>query len=380
VKTRICVITFISLLSIFILTFSCRHQESRWKGTIEVVDGITIVRNPKEPIYEDAVFSIEKDMAIGKIKGEEEFVIQDIYHFAVDDEENIYISDRKAGHILVFDKKGDHVKTIGRQGRGPGELLLPVEVLVFPRGMLMVQDVEQGCVHFYSSEGKFLKKLSLHTLPFFDARVDSEGRILAAHVIRGEEYVTVLEKLDMDLKSLITYASLPMVSRLSIRPFRWNYFEYRAGNLVWNITKEDNIIWGDVTKYEIHVCDPEGKLVKKILMEHESKKIENEEKERLLIEMFGEDYRPRSVEFPSHYPAYETFSCDDAGRVFVRTWDRTDDGEGNYYDVFDYEGKYIARIPMRIGKHIWKNRKLYSIEEDEDGFQVIIRYRVAWNI
>jgi hypothetical protein len=379
-KTRNSIISIILFLSVFFLFVSCGQQKSEWKGTTEVVNGITVVKNPKEPIHGEDVFRIEQDLTIGEQKTEEELIFQNIYDFVVDDEENIYISDSKAGHIVVFDKKGNHVKTIGSKGQGPGELLFPSEIHVFPQGMVMVQDIDQGCVHFYSSNGEFLRKQSLHTLPFFDARIDSKGNIIACYVIPGDDYITVLKKLDSDFQSLETYTSLPMVSRLSIRPRRWNYFEWRAGNIVWNVTKEDNIIWGDVTKYEIHVCTTEGKLAKKIVKEHESKKIENEERDRLLIEQFGEDFVPSGVEFPSNYPAYETFSCDDAGRIFVRTWDRTEDGIGNYYDVFDSEGKYIARIPLRIKIHILKNQKLYSIEEDEEGYQVVKRYKVNWNI
>ncbi len=52
-------------------------------------------------------------------------------------------------------------------------------------------------------------------------------------------------------------------------------------------------------------------------------------------------------------------------------------------DVFDSEGKYIAKIPMSArlnSASVWKNNKLYTIEEDEEGFQTIKRYNVAWNL
>ena len=41
------------LLFLLILTAApgCKHQDSEWQGTIEVVDGVTDVMNPKKPIY-----------------------------------------------------------------------------------------------------------------------------------------------------------------------------------------------------------------------------------------------------------------------------------------------------------------------------------------
>jgi len=72
-------------------------------------------------------------------------------------------------------------------------------------------------------------------------------------------------------------------------------------------------------------------------------------------------------------------TTDDEGRIFVRTYKKTE--EGKYYnDVFDSEGKYIARISLKYRPIVWKNQKLYTIEEDEDGYQYVKRYKVTWNL
>lgn len=44
-------LVFSLVLFVLILTAApgCKHQDSAWKGTIEVVDGVTVVKNPKEP-------------------------------------------------------------------------------------------------------------------------------------------------------------------------------------------------------------------------------------------------------------------------------------------------------------------------------------------
>ena len=54
-------------LPIFILFtfFCCSSQKSEWKGTIEVVDGITVVKNPKEPMYGEDVCILAEDLSIG---------------------------------------------------------------------------------------------------------------------------------------------------------------------------------------------------------------------------------------------------------------------------------------------------------------------------
>ena len=41
------------------MLISCEKQKAEWKGTIEEMDGVTIVKNPKEPMYGEDVFSLE---------------------------------------------------------------------------------------------------------------------------------------------------------------------------------------------------------------------------------------------------------------------------------------------------------------------------------
>ncbi|OGD13753.1 MAG: hypothetical protein A2V76_02490, partial [Candidatus Aminicenantes bacterium RBG_16_63_14] len=46
------------------------------------------------------------------------------------------------------------------------------------------------------------------------------------------------------------------------------------------------------------------------------------------------------------------------------------------HDVFDRDGRYIARVPLKRIPTLFRNGKLYSLEESEEGYPVIKRYRV----
>ncbi len=78
--------------------------------------------------------------------------------------------------------------------------------------------------------------------------------------------------------------------------------------------------------------------------------------------------------------AYQRFVVSDEGKIFVMTWERVADGDGFYYDIFDSEGKCIAKIPLKITPQVIKKNKLYTIEEDEEGYQYVKRYKVTWKI
>jgi hypothetical protein len=67
------------------------------------------------------------------------------------------------------------------------------------------------------------------------------------------------------------------------------------------------------------------------------------------------------------------------GHVFVKTWEKTKDGK-RLYDIFDAEGRFISRVPLKPSGIEILNGKYYALEEDEDGYQYVKRYAVSWNI
>ena len=83
---------------------------------------------------------------------------------------------------------------------------------------------------------------------------------------------------------------------------------------------------------------------------------------------------------PRHHPAFRFFTADDEGRIYVGTREKPENGEGYVYDIFDKEGKYIAKVVFPFRPQVWKKGKVYTIEEDEEGFQMVRRYKVTWNI
>ena len=83
---------------------------------------------------------------------------------------------------------------------------------------------------------------------------------------------------------------------------------------------------------------------------------------------------------PRHHPAFRFFTADDEGRLYVGTREKPENAEGYVYDIFDVEGKYLAKVAFPFRPQVWKKGKVYTIEEDEEGFQMVRRYKVTWNI
>jgi hypothetical protein len=144
------------VLLLLIPSVSYGQKKPEWKGTIEEEGGILVIKNPKKPIHSEDVFQLEEDLFITS-PDEEELLFQHLTYLDVDEAENIYVADTKAGNILVFDKKGKFLRKIGKRGQGPGEMRCPFEVLILGNEELFINDRGQAKAHFITLEGEFLR-------------------------------------------------------------------------------------------------------------------------------------------------------------------------------------------------------------------------------
>lgn len=359
----------IALLLMFILgVFSvCEKQKAAWEGTITTVDGVTVVRNPKDPIYDEDVFSLEEELSIGEAVGREKYMFSEIRSIAVDENERIYVADSKEAHIKIFDKNGVYVKTIGKKGQGPGEIGRPRNIYITCQQQIMVVDSSNSRLTYYSLDGEFIKDISIAETRLMTTKIDSQGNIIGIDAVRDEKNPRYeLKKFDPDLNYLYSFGSSPLPDIRSFDPF--------MPVLRWDLNAKDQIICGYPKTYEMEIFDNEGKLIKRIEKDYEPAEVTQEDIDKL------EELPPTiKLSISKYHSAYERLISDDECRIFVLTSETVKNGDENYYDVFDSDGRYIAKVPLKFWPRAWKKGKLYAVVEDEEGFQFVKRYKVTWN-
>ena len=229
----------------------------------------------------------------------------------------------------------------------------------------------------FTLNGQFLKKISTSRHGYFSSpKIDSRGNFYASIIYIQKKPINELKKFNSQLEPLFTIATIDLTEKLKVyNPFFPKFY--------WAIRKEDNLIWGISSEYELKIFDYKGKLIKKIIKNYRPIKITEKEKREIIRQKFGSKGPPdRKVKFPKYYPPFMNLSVDEKGRIFLGTYEKVKGKKGfYYYDVFDSEGKYIAKVPIKAGPNsflIWKNAKLYIIDETEEGFPIIKRYKVIW--
>jgi hypothetical protein len=363
-KTKI--IPIMLFLSVFMILVSCQKQKAKWKGTIEEVDGVTIVKNPKEPMYGEEVFNYEIELSLGGAGGKEEYYFSSINHIYVDDEDRIHLTDYKESHVRIFDEEGKHLRTIGRRGEGPGELIRPRDVFITSQKQIVVADMRKLSLNFYTNEGEFLRSKTFGFL-LFGTAMDSEGNIYGV-VMTGSRDQSIMElrKFDSDFNVLHKICSSPLSPT--------GTFKVGLPSVYFQLAKDGRLVYGISDRYEIKIMDITGNVVKVIKKKYDPVEITEQE-----IEKFKEMEQPGlKIEIPKYYQAFMGILVDEEGNIIVQTFEKPENGEGHYYDFFDSEGKYIARFSLNIFPRIWKKNRFYTIEEGTAGFHVVRRYRVKW--
>ncbi len=363
-------ILFFIVVILFPLVFQAQ------KITTKQENGITVVSNPKTPAPPPDTpvkLVLKEDFTIGVKEGDEKYMFLSARDIDVDDAGNIYVLDTKAAHIKVFDENGTFVKTIGKKGEGPGEAERPRFLQITLQEEIMVCDASSGRILFFDMSGKFLRKISIAKFTMFmNPKRDLRGNTVGSYMVFSDQPVQELKKFNEEMESILVINTLKMLKRPRI--------DARFPRQYWQINKDGSIIWGVNTRYELQVINPDGKVTKKIIKDYDPVSITKEYKEKWIKERFGEEGPMPGTKFVwgKHNLAFRDIRLDDEGRIFVQTYEKIGESSGGYYDIFDSEGRYIAKVFLEVEPLVWKKNKMYTIYEDGDGYRFIKRFSVAW--
>ncbi|MCX6561765.1 MAG: 6-bladed beta-propeller, partial [Candidatus Aminicenantes bacterium] len=231
-------------LLVFLAAFSAALSAQIWKGTIVKDGDVTIVRNPKTPIYKDPILMLKEELTIGGGETKEPAMLGEISSIVVDSIGRIYVLDGTSLQVKVFDKSGGYVRSTGRKGEGPGEFMDPYRMMIDRRNnRLFVKDVKFGFVIF-DSQGKHIKNLSAD-----DARrsqnsaIDSRGSIILDSIkIQDMEHRwDVLKRFDAEMMAGTDIRSVDIGSPYNV-----------AAPLVdWALASNDDIVFGYPETYRV---------------------------------------------------------------------------------------------------------------------------------
>jgi hypothetical protein len=363
----------ILVIFLLVLAFTTASAQVKWKGTVAKEGDVTEVRNPKEPLHKTPILELKEDLSLGGPRAQADYAFGSIDSVVVDEQGSIYILDGKNYRVQAFDATGKFLRTIGRKGQGPGDLDSPHYLSLNRTSDELLVLHGSRRLSFFRTEGTFIRQLNINNS--IRAQFDSRGQIYLIEQARSKdgEWSFDVKKLSMFGTNLGVLASVPGQGYTGrINPF--------FAVSTFQVDRLDNLVYGDSRTYEILFFDPpEGKLFKKVTRDYAAIPVSDEDRAKELEEIPPEARAYSTLVFPKYHPVYSGFFLSDLGHIFVRTNEKTKDGQF-IYDIFDSEGRFIGRMPLKPSGVTILKGKYYAREEDEDGFQYIKRYTVTWTI
>ena len=374
------IVSGVLMLSFLLMTaVSCGKKESDLDKMVQVEDGVTIVRNPMEPVKVPGGptrLVLEKNLRIGIAEGDENYMFAEVRAVQVDDDDNIYVLDSKLINIKVYDKDGRYIRMFLKTGQGPEEVGWPARMYMRDGNIIIILDSNNRKYLEFSPEGECLKEINLGDKGYiFRSWPDSIGNIYCETMdITPEMSVLKIVKYDSAFTQAEELASLEIKrtprETLTDRP-----------RLICSVRTDDQVMWANSTEYCLHVLDSSGKLVKQIYKDYKPLPYTAEEINRVKKEYEDQGF-PSTLKlvFPKVHPAINYLINDDRGRTYVRTNNKNDEGHMKW-DVFDEEGRYILSFYHQENEYIFviKEDRVYTIcLEDEEGIPHMTRYTMNW--
>jgi hypothetical protein len=320
-------------------------------------------------MYPDGALELQEELTIGTAEGDEPYMFVRLRGLAVDDQGDIYALDQRKARVDVFSSDGRHLRSIGRQGQGPGEFQAPFAVALTPAGELLVGEMSR--LSLFDRQGVFLRSVdnSAQRLAFVEYL--ENGSAVGTRMVLEEEkprYEVALCGPDLGQKQALASSAMPGPSgkyALFTSVVRWDVFRGR----------EIVCASGD-GDYRLSVFDSEGRRIRTITKDYDPVPPSDFEIDRLKKQ---QGIQPgEEVTIPRYLPPIWWVYADEDGRIYVSTWQRDPATGISLFNIFDPEGRYLCddRIPGE--PIVFKDGKLYAVVQDDEGVQYVKRFKMNW--
>jgi len=280
---------------------------------------------------------------------------------------NIYILDAQLCQVHIYSPAGDHLRTVFREGDGPGEARDARDMMVMPDGGVGLVLVDLGIVKFVDASGdpagsfRFGGTDGGNYALVSGSGVDS-GLVLAGRCSTPGKTRSIrqrrlfLQRCDLNGNPTAVYAESHVVYDFNdfnyveldeLPPFQWGYDVGTDGRV---------FVAGDRSDYEVTIYDPDGSPALVIEREYSPFVRTDEDRERFthMIEtsMEGLPFETR-VELEDTYPAIAALQrgiqVSPDGSLWVlsgRGLKPEAPGIMAVYDVFDRDGVFVRQVAL----------------------------------
>ncbi len=380
----------------------------------ETIGDTTVVRTVSGSVWGGDA-TLVPETSIGELDGPDEYLFGSVRSIAVDDDRNVYVLDGQARHVRAYDADGNYLRTLGRDGEGPGEFKVPIG-LAISNGRLLVRDPANGRVQLFvletgeNQEWRYLPSEYFMNTPLYR---DDHGRVYV-DISDPEVHFIVMDDDGAPLDTISAPAAPAdfdddeySMSTVAESGDRW----MSVGATVpfgpdwhWTIHPSGHFLAALSTAYRINLEQDDGVL--RIERDHTPVAVSDDERarheERIMDRMrqVNAGWSWDGPPIPDRKPPFRGLAAGSDGRIWVRLWtearqvpndehDPADPESAAFtwveplrYDVFEADGTYLGAVSAPDGfslaaPPVFGRSFVWAVERDDLGVQRVVRYRIA---
>jgi len=330
---------------------------AQWQGEMRTDDGTLTVLNPETPADGERTLELNELWRIGGY--DEDILFGIVSQLLHDDEGNIYLLDGQLSEVQVFDPDGQHLRTMGRSGEGPGEFVNGTDMFWAPGDQLAVVQVFPGKIVQLTRQGD---PGTMFPMPFRDGggfQVASRGfGVGESVVLSGSTWTTVDEK-QLQIAYLKAYDDQGeeqahyYEEAVETQFGNWEFNEETFSDFQrrWAAAADGRVAASlSFADYRIHIWNGDGTL-ERVIERQGFRPVPRTDREKKRFQILYDrvtSWNPGSTfQVSDSHPTVSRLFFRDDGNLWIQTsrdmW-RADADEFTGFDVYDREGRYLERV------------------------------------
>jgi len=296
------------------------------------------ISNPHEGIYSDSLdykISFIEELCIIQTDTNINYQFHRLSSIDTDYYGNIYVLDNGNNKIQKYDSTGKYITTIGKRGKGPGELEGARSLLVL-NNHLFVSDLSNVRITIFDLIGNFIKQIKetifsplMLTGQMYHRNVNTFYFLKNISTAGFFEHSIIKFNTKNNSITTIFHRDIPFT-------FYNAYTFFPINNIVIFDIEINIIYYGFSDKYEITKKDTGGTILLKFGRKYKPPRVPNYIKRRIreFNLRLGED-----VKIPKRMPCFRKMLIYD-DKIFISLWDK--DNQDKYaVDVFNTDGIFL---------------------------------------
>jgi hypothetical protein len=373
-----------------------------WRVERDTIGDTIVVRTLGGSVWGRPATLVE-ELSIGALEGEDEVTFGYVQELAPDPEGGVYVFDANAPALRHFDASGRYLRTLGREGAGPGEYGKESLGIALRRdGRIVFRDASNQRVIVYDPDGT----------PVAHWPVVSGLYTSKALTVDTADHVFVRDMLEFPKPNQPWKVGLlhfdpegAFVDTIPSPPFAGEPTHDDGGPFtprkLWALNRFGDMIVGVGSRLAFEVRRSDGKVVR-VEKPHDPVAVHPEE--RAEWEALFEWQRKRAgagafdvgPSIPDAKPAFQEIYAGERGRIWVQrhtaavkveaearkarpggpppiTWE-----EPAVFDVFDRDGTYLGEVhaPPRTTLMAFRGDTVWGVRRGEFDEPYVVRFRV----